>query len=74
VDDEWTETLTMATVAHFSSACTEFSGCIDFENIVVCIHPTEKNNSFLCLCKVGEVGVRNDERDLKDLFNAMPAG
>jgi len=73
VDDERTKSLTMTTVAGFTSASTEFLGCMHFEDILVSVDAPEESDCFFRLCELREVGVGNDERDFKDFFDAMSA-
>jgi len=74
VDDERTKSLTMTTVAGFTSASTEFLRCMHFEDILVSVDAPEESDCFFRLCELREVGVGNDERDLEDFFDAMSTG
>ena len=74
VNDEGTKTLTMTAITHFASSSTEFSGCTDFDDIIVCIHAAEEGDRFFGLCKFDKVRVGDNKRDLEDLFDTMTTG
>lgn len=71
VDDERAKSLTMTTVAHFTSASAKLLRCMDLEDIFVRINSSEESDSFFCLCEVCEMGIGNDERDFENFLNAM---
>ena len=42
-----------------------------FKDVFVSIDSSEQSDGFLCLCKIGEMGIGNDEGDFEDFFDAV---
>ena len=73
VDDEWTSSLTMTTVAKFALSGSQFLAFLDLFNISVSTNSLQKGNGLFGLVRAFKGG-GDDEWDFVNLFDAVTAG
>jgi hypothetical protein len=74
IHNQWAKLLAVASVSGFTLSGTELLGVLGLLNISVGAEALEELDGITSLVDVGKRGIRDDERDLLELIDAVTTG